>query len=119
MGMLINYCKKNDSLSAESLVLGKLAHHLFLQSTFLVCIFVCIIVCETSHSGVGIMIHNVGGVKCQPFLKHSSYKTGTISREAFALVTAFADAVAITTAKESLCSTQTWSTTSSCIRIQL
>ena len=36
MGMLINYCKKNDSLSAESFVLGKLARHLCLQSTFLV-----------------------------------------------------------------------------------
>ena len=34
--MLINYCKKNVSLSAESLVLGKLARHLCLQSTFLV-----------------------------------------------------------------------------------
>ena len=38
MGMLVNYCKKNDSLSAESLVLGKLACHLCLQSTFLVVI---------------------------------------------------------------------------------
>ena len=36
MGMLINYCKKNYRLSAESLVLGKLAHHLCLLSTFLV-----------------------------------------------------------------------------------
>ena len=36
MGMLINYCKKNDSLLAESLVLGKFTHHLCLQSTFLV-----------------------------------------------------------------------------------
>ena len=35
MTMLINYCKRNDSLSAESLVLGKLARHLCLQSTFL------------------------------------------------------------------------------------
>ena len=35
MGMLINYCKKNDSLSAESLVLSKLARHLCLQSIFL------------------------------------------------------------------------------------
>ena len=52
MGMLINYCKKNDSLSVESFVLGKLARHLFLHSKFLVCVFVCIIVCETSHSGV-------------------------------------------------------------------
>ena len=34
--MLINDCKKNDSLSAECLVLGKLARHLCLQSTFLV-----------------------------------------------------------------------------------
>ena len=38
IGMLINYCKKNDSLSAESLVLGKLTRHLCLQSTFLVVI---------------------------------------------------------------------------------
>ena len=30
MGMLINFCEKNDSLSAESFVLGKLAHHLCL-----------------------------------------------------------------------------------------
>ena len=36
MTMLINYCKRNDSLSAESFVLGKLARHLCLQSTFLV-----------------------------------------------------------------------------------
>ena len=36
MGMLNNSCKKNDSSSAESLVLGKLARHLCLQSTFLV-----------------------------------------------------------------------------------
>ena len=36
MGMLINSCKKNDSPSSESLVLGKLARHLCLQSTFLV-----------------------------------------------------------------------------------
>ena len=36
MGMLINSCKKNDSPSAESLVLGKLTRHLCLQSTFLV-----------------------------------------------------------------------------------
>ena len=36
MGMLINSCKKNDSPSAESLVLGKLARHLRLQSTILV-----------------------------------------------------------------------------------
>ena len=39
MGMPINYCKKNDSLSAESLVLGKLACHLCLQSTFLVYLY--------------------------------------------------------------------------------
>ena len=38
MGILINDCKKNDSLSAESLVLGKLARHLCLQRTFLVII---------------------------------------------------------------------------------
>ena len=44
MGMLINYCKRNDSLSAESLVLGKLAHQLCLQSTFLVNIFITYIV---------------------------------------------------------------------------
>ena len=36
MGMLVNSCKKNDRPSAESLVLGKLARHLYLQSTFLV-----------------------------------------------------------------------------------
>ena len=36
IGMLINYCKNNDSLSAESLVLGKLTRHLCLQSIFLV-----------------------------------------------------------------------------------
>ena len=36
MGMLINSCKKNDSPSAESLVLGKLARYLCLKSTFLV-----------------------------------------------------------------------------------
>ena len=36
MGMLINSSKKNDSPSAESLVLGKIARHLCLQSTFLV-----------------------------------------------------------------------------------
>ena len=35
IGMLINYCKKNDFLSAECLVLGKLARHLCLQSPFL------------------------------------------------------------------------------------
>ena len=35
MGMLIDYCKRNDSLSAESLVLGKLTRHLCLQSTLL------------------------------------------------------------------------------------
>ena len=34
MGMLINSCKKNDSPSAESLVLGKLARHLCLQSMY-------------------------------------------------------------------------------------
>ena len=39
MGMLINYCNRNDSLLAESLVLGKLARHLCLQSTFLVYIY--------------------------------------------------------------------------------
>ena len=36
MGMLINYHKKNDCLSAESLMLGKHTRHLCLQSTFLV-----------------------------------------------------------------------------------
>ena len=35
MGMLINYCKKNDSLSTESLVLGKLLA-IYAQSMFLV-----------------------------------------------------------------------------------
>ena len=39
MGRLINYCKKNDSLSAEILVLGKLARHLCLQSTILVILY--------------------------------------------------------------------------------
>ena len=71
MGMLINYCKKNDSLSAESLVLGKLARHLCLQSTFLVYTYVCniYIVRESSLSSVGTFLSNVVGVKCQPFLK--------------------------------------------------
>ena len=41
MGMLINSCKKNDSTSAESLVLGKLARHLCLQSTLLVNVYIC------------------------------------------------------------------------------
>ena len=41
MDMRINYCKRNVSLSAESLVLGKLARHLCLQSTFLVYIYIC------------------------------------------------------------------------------
>ena len=36
MGTLINSCKKNDSPPDESLVLGQLARHLCLQSTFLV-----------------------------------------------------------------------------------
>ena len=36
IGMLINYCKNNDRLSAEIFVLGQLAHHLCLQRTFLV-----------------------------------------------------------------------------------
>ena len=40
IGMLINYCKKNDSLQTEMFVLGKLARHLCLQSTFLVYIYV-------------------------------------------------------------------------------
>ena len=40
IGMLINYCKKNESPLAESLVLGKLARHLCLQSTFLVYLFI-------------------------------------------------------------------------------
>ena len=50
MGMLIIYCKKNDSLSAECLVLGKLARHLCLQSTFLVvvCLFFMNMVRRTS-----------------------------------------------------------------------
>ena len=39
IGMLINYCEKNDSLSAKNLVLGKLARHLCLQSSFLVLIY--------------------------------------------------------------------------------
>ena len=40
MGVLINSRKKNDSPSAENLVLGKLARHLCLQSTFLVYIYI-------------------------------------------------------------------------------
>ena len=37
IGMLIKCCKKNDSLSAENVVvLGFLAYHLCLPSTFLV-----------------------------------------------------------------------------------
>ena len=36
IGMLINYCKKNDSLYLEMFVLGWLARHLCLPSTFLV-----------------------------------------------------------------------------------
>ena len=34
MGMLINSCKKNDSPSAESLVLGKLARHLYILNLY-------------------------------------------------------------------------------------
>ena len=49
MDMLINYCKRNDSLSAESLALGKLARHLCLLSTFLViCVYACMLVHETT-----------------------------------------------------------------------
>ena len=36
IGMLINYCKKNESLLAEMFVLGKVARHLCLQSICLV-----------------------------------------------------------------------------------
>ena len=36
LGILIIYCKKNYSLSTESLVLGKLARYLCLQNIFVV-----------------------------------------------------------------------------------
>ena len=49
LGMLINYCKNNDSLSAESLVLAKLARHLCLQSIFLVYIIFSMIVLSVWH----------------------------------------------------------------------
>ena len=45
IGMLINYCRKNDSLSAESLVLVKVARHLCLQSTFLALLTFAVLMC--------------------------------------------------------------------------
>ena len=49
MSMLINYCKKNYTLSAESIVLGKLARHLCLQSTILV--YILLEICSVSTNG--------------------------------------------------------------------
>ena len=71
MDMRINYCKRNNSLSAESLVLGKLARHLCLRSTFLVYTY---FVLARHFSNAGPEVHNEGGVKCQPFLKRCNYR---------------------------------------------
>ena len=66
---------RNDSLSAESLVLGKLAHHLCIQRTFLVYIYIYIYIwyVRPHFSSTVLGLRNVGGVKCQPLLKHGNH----------------------------------------------
>ena len=66
MDMLINSCKKNDSPSAESLVLGKLARHLCLQNTFLEYIYIYMYVAVRQVICACSVVRNMGGVKCQP-----------------------------------------------------
>ena len=63
MGMLINSCKKNDSPSAESLVLGKLARHLCLQSTFLVYLFIYLYGVRRTSFSAWASNRKEGGVK--------------------------------------------------------
>ena len=75
MGMLINSCKKNDSPSAESLVLGKLARHLCLQSTFLVYLFIYMV--RWTSVSARASNRKEGGVKCQSFLKQKPLETDT------------------------------------------
>ena len=78
--MLINYCKKNDSLEgcvasqhtqAESLVLGKLARHLCLQSTLLViCLCFIEVFCHTSAYGMPEHLVQIKG-KTHLYLYHN------------------------------------------------
>ena len=64
-------------------------------------------ICETHFSSVVLGLHNVGGVKCQPFLKHSDHW----KRELRMIFMGsgcfqFPEAVVTSTVKESLHSTE-------------